>query len=42
MKRHGGTVAVFNLEPSDGDKDASFVFLGPCETELPRALGVTE
>lgn len=37
---HGGTVAVFNLEKTDGDADAGFIFYGPCETELIRVLGV--
>ena len=32
-------MAVFNLEPSEGDERADFVFRGPCEVELPRALG---
>ncbi|KAF8191405.1 DHS-like NAD/FAD-binding domain-containing protein [Mycena galopus ATCC 62051] len=36
---HGGKVAVFNLERSDGDEDADFLFLGPCEKTLPKALG---
>ncbi|KAI0784493.1 DHS-like NAD/FAD-binding domain-containing protein [Abortiporus biennis] len=41
VKRRGGTVAVFNLEPSEGDEKADFVFCGPCEVELPRALGIS-
>jgi len=36
---NGGKVAVFNLERSEGDDDADFLFLGPCEATLPRALG---
>ncbi|KDQ65168.1 hypothetical protein JAAARDRAFT_168103 [Jaapia argillacea MUCL 33604] len=42
VKRHNGTVAVFNLEPNKGDEHADFVFLGRCEDELPRVLGVSE
>jgi hypothetical protein len=30
---------VFNLERSDGDEYADFLFLGPCEKTLPKALG---
>jgi len=37
---NGGKVAVFNLDRSDGDEDADFLFLGPCEETLPAALGV--
>jgi len=40
VKRAGGQVAVFNLEPSSGDNAADFVFYGPCEETLPKALGV--
>ena len=29
VQRHGGKVAVFNLEPSEKDKAADFVFSGP-------------
>ena len=36
----GGLVAVFNLERSHGDSHADFLFLGPCEVELPRVLGL--
>ncbi|KIY65426.1 NAD-dependent protein deacylase [Cylindrobasidium torrendii FP15055 ss-10] len=36
----GGKVAVFNLDRSDGDEDSDFLFLGPCEETLPRALGL--
>lgn len=34
----GGKVAVFNLERTDGDDEADFLFLGPCEQTLPDAL----
>ena len=36
---NGGKVAVFNLDRSEGDEDADFLFLGPAETTLPKALG---
>ncbi|EIW55317.1 DHS-like NAD/FAD-binding domain-containing protein [Trametes versicolor FP-101664 SS1] len=36
VKEHGGTVAVFNIEPGKRDALADFVFLGPCEVILPR------
>ncbi|RDB23231.1 NAD-dependent protein deacylase [Hypsizygus marmoreus] len=41
VQRHGGKIAVFNLERSEGDEEADFLFLGPCEDTLPRALGLT-
>jgi len=34
-------VAVFNLERSKGDDQADFLFLGPCEDILPKALGLS-
>ncbi|KAI0637842.1 DHS-like NAD/FAD-binding domain-containing protein [Trametes polyzona] len=37
---NGGTVAVFNLDRSDGDQDADYLFLGPAEVTLPKALGL--
>jgi len=37
-ENNGGTVAVFNIERSEGDEYADFLFLGPCETMLPQAL----
>jgi NAD-dependent deacetylase sirtuin 5 len=40
VQDQGGLVAVFNLERSNGDGDADFRFLGPCEVELPRVLGL--
>jgi len=40
VQTQGGLVAVFNLERSQGDMDADFLFLGPCEVELPRVLGL--
>ncbi|KAI0778340.1 DHS-like NAD/FAD-binding domain-containing protein [Trametes elegans] len=39
VRRHGGKVAVFNLEPSERDFErANFVFRGPCEALLPETL----
>ncbi|KAH9831346.1 DHS-like NAD/FAD-binding domain-containing protein [Rhodofomes roseus] len=38
IREHGGKTAVFNLQDSEGDQDADFLFLGPCEETLPRAL----
>ena len=35
---NGGTVAVFNLAPSQGDDKADFVFYGPCEETVPALL----
>ncbi|TFY53563.1 hypothetical protein EVG20_g10057 [Dentipellis fragilis] len=35
VQRHGGKVAVFNLDPSETDERADFVFRGGCETTLP-------
>ena len=40
MKQNGGKVAVFNLDRSNGDDDADFLFIGPCEEPLPEALGL--
>lgn len=40
VQQQGGKVAVFNLERSDGDEDADFLFLGPCEEMLSQALGL--
>ncbi|KAI0642616.1 sirtuin 5 [Trametes meyenii] len=40
VKEHGGTVAVFNIEPGKRDSMADFVFLGPCEELLPRVLAL--
>ncbi|KAF8075820.1 DHS-like NAD/FAD-binding domain-containing protein [Lyophyllum atratum] len=41
VRENGGKVAVFNLERSPGDEEADFLFLGPCEETLPKALGLT-
>lgn len=39
VQDNGGQVAVFNLDRSDGDDEADFLFLGPCEETLPKILG---
>jgi hypothetical protein len=33
---------VFNLQRSEGDEDADFLFLGPCEETLVYALFGTD
>lgn len=38
VKRRGGKVAVFNVESSEGETHADFVFRGPCEIELLRVF----
>ncbi|KAI0074659.1 sirtuin [Panus rudis PR-1116 ss-1] len=38
VKKNGGTVAVFNLGPSQGDDRADFAFYGPCEETIPKLL----
>ncbi|KAF9076405.1 DHS-like NAD/FAD-binding domain-containing protein [Rhodocollybia butyracea] len=40
VQEQGGKVAVFNLERSEGDSNADFLFIGPCEDLLPKALGL--
>lgn len=40
VKEAGGKVAVFNIDRSEGDEDAYYLFLGPCEETLPLALGI--
>jgi len=40
VQKHGGKVAVFNLDRSAGDKQADFLFLGPCEETLPKCIGL--
>ncbi|PSR73666.1 hypothetical protein PHLCEN_2v10585 [Hermanssonia centrifuga] len=40
VQDNGGKVAVFNLDRSEGDSEADYLFLGPCETTLPEALGL--
>ncbi|KAJ6606441.1 DHS-like NAD/FAD-binding domain-containing protein [Mycena vulgaris] len=41
VQENGGKVAVFNLERSEGDSEADFLFLGACEKTLPEALGLS-
>ncbi|KAI9067603.1 DHS-like NAD/FAD-binding domain-containing protein [Trametes sanguinea] len=40
VQEHGGKVAVFNLDRSEGDQEADYLFLGPAEVTLPKALGL--
>ncbi|KAI0732423.1 sirtuin [Fomitopsis betulina] len=40
VKKRGGKIAVFKLEPSIADEHADFLFLGPCEVTLPSVLKV--
>ncbi|KAF7323170.1 NAD-dependent protein deacylase [Mycena chlorophos] len=42
VQMQGGKVAVFNLDRSEGDDEADFLFLGPCEETLPEALGLKD
>ncbi|KAI5836250.1 DHS-like NAD/FAD-binding domain-containing protein [Schizophyllum commune Tattone D] len=36
VHRHGGTIAIFNKEPSEADERADFIFRGGCEEVLPE------
>jgi len=38
VAENGGTVAVFNLDRSDGDSKADYLFLGPCAETIPQLL----
>ncbi|KAL0064672.1 hypothetical protein AAF712_008370 [Marasmius tenuissimus] len=40
VRANGGKVAVFNLEAANHSDEADFVFLGPCEVELGRIIGL--
>ncbi|KAM6494142.1 DHS-like NAD/FAD-binding domain containing protein [Amanita muscaria] len=42
VKHHGGKVAIFNMNRSEGDEEADFLFLGGCEETLADVLGVGE
>jgi NAD-dependent deacetylase sirtuin 5 len=42
VKANGGKVAIFNLNRSNGDDKADFLFLGPCETTLIDALDIKD
>ena len=33
---------MFNLDRSQGDEEADFLFLGGCEQTLPEALGLAK
>ncbi|KAF8610016.1 DHS-like NAD/FAD-binding domain-containing protein [Ceratobasidium sp. AG-I] len=41
VRGNGGTVAVFNIEASKGDRYSDFLFLGPCEETLGNVLGIS-
>lgn len=41
VKDRGGKVAIFTLEPTESDRNADFLFVGPCEKTLPNALGIS-
>ncbi|CCM04483.1 uncharacterized protein FIBRA_06663 [Fibroporia radiculosa] len=41
VQDNGGMVAVFNIERTERDDEADFLFLGPCEKTLPAALGMS-
>uniref|UniRef100_A0A8H7Y6Z8 CCR4-Not complex 3'-5'-exoribonuclease subunit Ccr4 n=1 Tax=Psilocybe cubensis TaxID=181762 RepID=A0A8H7Y6Z8_PSICU len=40
VQGHSGKVAVFNLDRSNNDDKADFLFLGSCDTTLPEVLDV--
>ncbi|KAF5343941.1 hypothetical protein D9758_012117 [Tetrapyrgos nigripes] len=40
VRAHGGKIAVFNMEAANHSDEADFLFLGSCETELGRVLGL--
>ncbi|KAJ3539823.1 hypothetical protein NMY22_g4560 [Coprinellus aureogranulatus] len=42
VKGHGGKVAFFNVERTEKDADADFVFVGSCDETLLKALGVED
>ncbi|KAH8830232.1 DHS-like NAD/FAD-binding domain-containing protein [Flagelloscypha sp. PMI_526] len=42
IQETGGKVAIFNIESTPGDERAEFRFLGKCEEELPKALGLAD
>ena len=42
VKARGGKVAVFNVDRSERDQKADFLFLGPAESNLHKALGLQD
>ena len=42
VKGHGGKVAIFNIDRSNNDEEADFLFLGSCDITLPDALNILE
>ena len=41
VKYNGGKVAIFNIDSTEVEEDADFIFRGPCEETLPKALVLT-
>lgn len=41
VRGHGGKVAVFNIDRSNHDEEADFLFLGSCDVTVPEAFDVT-
>jgi len=42
VKGHGGKVAIFNIDRSNHDEEADFLFLGSCDITLPEAFNILE
>ncbi|KNZ75382.1 NAD-dependent deacetylase sirtuin-5 [Termitomyces sp. J132] len=40
VQDNGGTAVIFNMDSTELDEEADFLFRGPCEVELLRVLGV--
>lgn len=40
VRANGGKIAVFNMEAANHSDEADFLFLGPCEVELNKVLGI--
>ncbi|KAE9407105.1 DHS-like NAD/FAD-binding domain-containing protein [Gymnopus androsaceus JB14] len=40
VRANGGKIAVFNVEVTNHSDEADFLFLGACEVELARILGI--
>ncbi|KAF8916615.1 DHS-like NAD/FAD-binding domain-containing protein [Mucidula mucida] len=41
VKKNGGKVAVFNVDRTNHDDEADFLFLDPCEISLPQVLNIS-
>lgn len=35
-------MAIFNLEPTEKDNEADFIFTGKCEVELAKVFGIDD